>query len=237
MAIKKGKVIVVTSVKGGTGKTSTIINLALAMNKSVLLLDMDLSGRALATSLNLTMRSDIFELINDLETKRFSSLDNYVTDYQEKIAVIGAPNDPRKAVKLNNQLLNLMLSTLQSRYDFILIDTNHSISETNLILADLADEILFVTTPTLIDLKNLKTMLNIYKNIGKDNYHIVLNLATTKTPSHYDNSEIRAIIGANIDYTIPKKLYNKNYEDDLVNGKSKKNAAYEKIVKMIEGEE
>ncbi len=239
MAVKKGKIVAISSVKGGTGKTNTVLKIALNSSKKVLIVDLDLSGRALAASLNLSLKSDIFELINDLETKKFNRVDDYVSNYKNKFDIIAAPNDPRKAIKLNNGLLNLAFSQLTTQYDLILVDTNHVINETNLVLFDIADEILFVISSNLIDFKNLKTMINIYKNIDKTNYKTILNLSINKNTNNYETGEIRTLINSNVDYIIPKDLYNKNYENDLINGKilNKKNKIFQKIAKSIEGGE
>ena len=108
MGVKMGKIITVTSVKGGTGKTTTLLNLAGAyskMNKKVLIMDFDLYTGALAATLNLDIITDIYKLTDDLMNNRFDYIENYVLKYNENIDLIAAPKDPRYASKISSKYL------------------------------------------------------------------------------------------------------------------------------------
>lgn len=217
MAVKEGKIFVVTSVKGGVGKTTTVLNLAAAFDQKILVVDFDLYGSAIAASLNAEIKNDLFDLFFDVENKRFNNINDYIVSYNQNIDIIASPNDPRKAAKINIDLLELVFYHLKVKYDYILVDTNHVKDKTNIMLLDLADQILFVVTPNLVDLKNIKTMINIYENIEKENYKIIINRSILKN-NNYDDQEIRAIIKRNIDYVLTTDLYQKNYEKTLLDG-------------------
>ena len=65
MPIKEAKLITIASVRGGTGKTTTALNLAATyslMNKKVLILDYDLYSGGIALSLNVDINSDLYKL-------------------------------------------------------------------------------------------------------------------------------------------------------------------------------
>ena len=100
MGLKKAKVFTVTSVKGGTGKTTTLLNLAgifSKMNKKILILDFDLYSGAIALSLNIPNEQDIYQLMDDLNSNRFKMIDPYLVKYNENIDVIPSLKDPRNA--------------------------------------------------------------------------------------------------------------------------------------------
>ncbi len=238
MAIKEGKVVVVTSTKGGTGKTNFAMNLAANMKSKTLLLDLDFAGKAVAASLDVVVKYDVADLLCDLENKKFNNVENYVVNYQDTFDILAAPNDPRKITKLDLNYIDAMLHHLRMKYECIIIDTNHNVSKLNLLLFDLVDEIVFITTPNLIDLKNLKTMINIFDNIKKENYKIILNRACTRVSDYYNDSEVRGLLEDNIDYVIPKSAYEKNYEANLLAGKlpMKKEKIMQKIAQAIGGE-
>ena len=68
MALNKAKVITVTSVKGGTGKTTTVLNLAgflSEMKLRTIIVDLDLYSGSIAAMLNLDKGSDIYTLCED----------------------------------------------------------------------------------------------------------------------------------------------------------------------------
>ena len=67
MAINQAKVLTITSVKGGTGKTTNTLNLAgifSSMKKKVLIIDLDLHTGSIAASMNLKYEKDIYHRID-----------------------------------------------------------------------------------------------------------------------------------------------------------------------------
>lgn len=221
MALKKGKIITITSVKGGTGKSTITMNMAgilSTMKLKTIIVDLDLYSGVIAASLNLDSNTDIYTLVDDVMNNRFDQTSDYTKSYNEYIDVLPAPIDPRSVGKIGAKYIDIILARLALKYDVILIDTNHIIDQINLVSLDLSDEVLYVMTNDLMDLKNMKTMSSIYKDMDKTNYKIILNEARPNNTSHtlYD---IKNIIGSNVDYIIPKQFYNKNIDKYVYNGK------------------
>lgn len=221
MAINKAKVITVTSVKGGTGKTTTALNIAgilTKMKKKTILLDLDLYFGSIATCLNLKPEADIYTLNEDMMNNRFKELKDYTKAYNEYIDVLAAPKDPRSVGKISAKFIEILLSRLSMQYEVILIDTSHILDKTNLIAFDHSDTILYVITNDLMDIKNMKTMTTIYKDMEKDNYKIILNEARI-TNTSYKEYDIKTVLETNVDYIIPKSFYIKTIENYIYNGK------------------
>lgn len=245
MALNNAKVITVTSVKGGTGKSTTVLNLAGVLSeigKKTIIVDLDLYSGVIAASLNLSDGSDIYTLCEDFINNRFDHFENYVSKYNDYIDVLAAPIDPRSSTKVKAKYVNIILSRLKLQYDVILIDTNHALEQNNLVVLDFSDEILYVITNDLMDLKNMKTMISIYKDMDKVNYKIILNEARFNN-ANYTASEVGNIIDKNVDYIIPKNFYNHKIENFVYNGKimtldkniskSKNSNVFKKIIKDV----
>lgn len=222
MAIKKAKIITISSVKGGVGKTTTTLTLAgvLALKgKKTLILDLDLYSGAVAASLDLDITTDLYRLINDLMINKFDNMENYVCNYLKNLDVIPAPKDPRLANKINSKYLSLALKKLSMIYDVILIDTNHALTDIHLLALDSSDEVFYLITDDLIDLKNMKSMITIYEDMEKANYKLIVNSSLDKDNSYFTDYDIKNILGRDVDYVIPRSFNFKNIDNYVVKGK------------------
>jgi len=222
MAIKKAKIITVSSVKGGVGKTTTALNLAgtySLLKKKTLLLDFDLYNGAIALSLNIDIKTDLYKLTYDMSVNDYKNIEDYTLKYNDYIDIIPAPKDPRYANKIETKYINTIIKKVDVKYDVIIIDTCHELNATNLVLFDKSNTILYVMNNSPIDLKNLKSMLAIHKDMEKENYAVVLNESNNKLNQMFNRYDIKNIIKNDIDYTIPQTFYNKNINKYVLNGK------------------
>lgn len=253
MAIKRGKIVAVTSVKGGVGKTTTVLNLAgvLSLNKKrVLIIDADLYNGGIAVSLDVECDKDIYTLTDDLANNRFDYIESYVKPYNKSIDILAAPKDPRNASKVQSKYLQVLLSKARMRYDVILVDLNHIMDSNNLTVLDFADYIYYCVTNDIVDIKGIKTMISIYKDMNKDNYRLILNDAKDKLKDLVSKGDMKNIIKNEINYIIPASFFLKDINaytlkgviltlDKGIQNKHKKTMeVFEKIVSEIisEGE-
>ena len=201
MSLNKAKVITITSVKGGVGKTTTVLNLAgiySRLNKKVLVVDLDFYSGDIAASLNISYDNDIYNLYEDLNNNKFNSFDDYVNSYNDNISILAAPKDPRLARKITSKVLNLILYKASLKYDLILIDTNHILTDINLFAFDYSDKIVYIINNDSMNLKNMKTMVSILNDMGKKNYRIILNESNYKGKDYYNKFDIKNIINKNV---------------------------------------
>ena len=244
MALNKAKIITITSVKGGVGKTTTTLNLAgvfSKLNKKVLVVDLDLYSGDIASTLNLNYKKDIYILFEDINNNRFDNLDDYVINYNENIKVLAAPKDPRFARKITSRTLNLILYKASMKFDVILIDTNHILTDINLFAYDFSDQIFYVINNDSMNLKNMKTFVSILNDMNKTNYKIILNESISRDKNYYNKYDIKNIINKNVNYIIPSEFFIKNIDKHIIEGKiltldntiNKKNKNTIKIFNLI----
>ena len=210
-----GKVISVSSVKGGVGKTTTTLNLAgiyALLKKKVLIIDMDLYSGGIAVSLNVKNTKDIFMMIDSMGNNRFTELKKYVTSYNKYIDVLASPKDPREAGKIESKFIPIIFEIAKKEYDVILVDTSTALDEVNLTVLDYSYMSLFIITNDIVDLKNMKSLISIFKDNNKKNYLILLNNSRDTGKDYMSLYDIKEIINANIDYTISKNFYIKNID-------------------------
>lgn len=210
------------SAKGGVGKTVNILNLAgifEQLEKRVLLIDMDLYSGGIATYINKKFNKSIYELSEDIFNNRFKNIKDYVVKVDEYIDVLPAPKDPREANKIEVKCISEIIKKAELVYDVILIDTNHALNDINLVTLQTVASILFMTTNDPIDLKNLKSLLTIFKELGYDNYKVLLNNSRDPFKSYFSMYDIKHILKHNIDYTLSVDLFLKDMEKYIMDGK------------------
>ena len=221
MALNKAKVFTVTSVKGGVGKTTFLLNLAAIfkrLNKQVLVVDLDLYCGDIASTLNISNARDIYNLFEDINNNKFDDFDNYVTKYTENIDVLPSPKDPRFARKISSKVLDVILYKAQLKYDVILIDTNHILTDINLFAFDYSDQILYILNNDSMNLKNMKSFVSILNDMGKTNYKVILNESREKGRNFYNKYDIKNVINKGINYIIPESFYFKNIDKYIIKG-------------------
>ena len=143
----RGRIIAVTSGKGGVGKTFISANLAAALTrrgKRVLVLDADLGLANLDVVLNLMPKITL----HDVFTGK-AQLDDAIVPAPGGFSVLlagsGMVEYSRLTPEVREQLLRV-IETVAPRFDCILLDTGAGISDVVLYAVSLADEVLVVAT-------------------------------------------------------------------------------------------
>ena len=242
MSMKTAKVFTVTSVKGGVGKTTFATNLAYTfanLNYRTLIIDLDVYSGDVALSLNVDASKNIFSIVDDMNNNRFTFIDDYVTGYAKNIDVLAAPIDPRLGSKINVNYISVLLSKAKFKYQVVIIDTKNMLNDLNLLTYDYSDDIIYLINNSPADLKNLKSMLSIHKDMEQDNYKVVLYNATNNKKLLFSKYDIQSIIKDDINYVIDNSFFTKNIDDYVFDGKillqdTKFNKRHKKAVQVFE---
>lgn len=221
MAINKGNILCLFGVKGGIGKSILAMNLAgVASNlkRKVLIVDADLYGGSIALALNKPVNKTIYNFVDDYNNNRYKDLNEYITKYNEYIDFIASPKDPRKSNKIDSNYIEILLDKAKFNYDLIIIDTNHILDEINLSILDKSDNILFLVSNDSFDIKNMRTLISIFKDLDIDKYKVLLNNSIRENREYFDLYDIKDIIKSNIDYELSSKFYIKDIDKFVMDG-------------------
>jgi flagellar biosynthesis protein FlhG len=144
----EARVIVVTSGKGGVGKTNITVNLALALSKrgkKTILLDADLGMANVDVILGVSPKAHLADVIAGKKT-----LEEILLQVNDCLEIVPGGSGIHELADLDQAALEGLirkLRELEHRAEYILVDTGAGISRgvLNFVLA--ANEVLVVTTP------------------------------------------------------------------------------------------
>lgn len=171
------RTIAVTSGKGGVGKTTVVINLALTLARRghrVLVMDCDLGLSNVDVLMGLNPR---FNLIHVMRGEQ--RLDDVLLEASEGVCVLPAPfgNQEITALTAEEQLsLLTTLEDLEDRFDYILLDTGAGISSNVLFFNMAANHIVVVMTPEPTSVTDAYALIKVLNTRhSEERFHLFVN--------------------------------------------------------------
>ena len=182
----RGRLLTVFSPKGGVGKTTIAVNLAMALatrdKYRVCLVDLDLGFGDVAITLQLFPARTIADAVALESELDYAVLEPLLTPHRRGFSTLVAPVQPDAKDSIPASLIARILSVLKANFDFVIVDTSPAFDEHVLQAFDETDELLLVTTLDVPTLKNVKIACETLDllNFPKPHRHLVLNRADDK---------------------------------------------------------
>jgi len=161
-------ILVITSGKGGVGKTCTAINLGAAMNyfgKKVLIIDANLSTPNVGLHLN---SSEVPISLNHVLLKK-AKPSEAVYEHESKMKIMPASLSIKELKRIAPEKLNYFKKEFQKMADYVIVDSAAGLGHEAECAIKLADEIIIITNPempAIIDaLKTIKLAEQINKPV------------------------------------------------------------------------
>lgn len=197
-----GRLVTVFSPKGGVGKTTAAVNLALALTdrgaRQVCLVDLDLAFGDVAITLQLFPQHSIEHAIGGEDALDFATVEPMLTRHEDSLMVLAAPSLPDARDRITPALVARVLRTLRENFDYVVVDTAPAFDEQTLTALDETDECVIVATLDVPTLKNVKVALETMDMLGiaADHRHLLLNRADDAVGIGAD--KVEAILGMGI---------------------------------------
>ena len=202
-----GVVVAVFSPKGGVGRTTVAVNLAVAAasigSKRVALMDGSLQFGDVGVLLNLNPKSkSIADLVPELDAGEIESIDTFIIDHSSGVRVLLAPPSPEAAEHVTAGHAKRVLERLRAEHDVTIVDCPATFNDTTLAILDEADIILTILSLEITSIKNMRLFMEVTDQLGygSDKIRIVLNRADAALGIRV--SDVENSIGRKVQHTI-----------------------------------
>jgi pilus assembly protein CpaE len=199
-------VVAVFSPKGGVGRTTVAVNLAVAaaqMGKRVALVDASFQFGDVGVLLNLNPRNkSIADLAGEIQADEMESLDTFMVTHSSGVRVLLAPPTPEQAELIGATAVRRVLEHLRGDFDLIVVDCPSTFNEATLAVLDEADLILTLLTLEITSVKNMRLFLEVCDQLGygPEKIRLVLNRADSTLGIRV--ADVEHSIGRKVDHTI-----------------------------------
>lgn len=207
--VTEGKVVTVCSTKGGVGKTTISVNLAVAFNKQnlkVVVLDLDLQFGDVALMFDLQPSRTLYDWVKQSYENGDKSYDRFLLKHKSGIDILAAPSLPEFAELVKGEHIAFLIEELQRDYDIIVIDTPPAFVETSLVALENSDLILLIAAYDLPSLKNGKLAIETLNLLGlNEKIHVIVNrdgAADGMSPEL-----VEKVLGRKIEGSIPSDYH------------------------------
>ena len=239
-----GKSFVITSGKGGVGKTTTTAHLGAALalrGKKVAVVDADIGLRNLDIVLGLENRI-VYDLVNVIEgaCKLSQAL---VRDKRiDGLALLPASQSRTKEAVVPEQM-KALCDELREQFDYVLIDSPAGIEGGFRSALAGADSAIVITTPHVAAVRDADRIIGLVEAAEKGTPRLIINrldMNLVKKGDMLDQDDVVEILAINLLGIIPEDqsvVTSSNKGEPIVmNGKSKAGEAFRRIAQRIEGE-
>jgi len=206
-----GRVVMVFSTKGGSGKSVIASNLAVLLaqrsERPVVLVDADLQFGDVAVMLKLTPQHTIVDAVSSLDRLDATMLREILVEHQpEGLLVLPAPLEPAFADQIGATEMVRIVETLRSFAGYVVIDTPAYFNDVVLGLIEVSDDVLLVAGMDIPNIKNVKIGLQTLRllNTPMEKLRLILNRANSKV--RLDASEVERTLGVKADALIPSDI-------------------------------
>ncbi len=205
-AQKDGKVVTLFAPKGGVGRTTLAVNLAVAMageqRQTVTLVDGSFQFGDVGVLLNLNPKNkSIIDVVADPASTDEDLVDTTLINHSTGIKVLLAPPSPEMAELITVDQIRRMMTRLRATNDFTVVDLWPHFNDVSLALLDMSDVILTVLTLEITNIKNVRLFLEVAEQLGYgDRLKLVLNRADSAFGIRV--ADVENSVGRKIDHQV-----------------------------------
>jgi pilus assembly protein CpaE len=204
--IERGKIIAISSNKGGVGSTTAATNLAANLasrKKTVCLVDLVLQFGSVTSFLNLDASYTILDLVKNIKRIDPLFLDGSLVKHSTGVRVLAEPFYAEDARRIMPADIDEILDMLAQSFDYVVVDTAKEFDDMLALVLDKANIILFVTEMDVPSLKSAHRALELFGRMGVYDMKIRLVLNRYVKSKLMSLESVEKALGVKIFWTLP----------------------------------
>ena len=158
--------VAVFSSKGGCGTSFIATNLAASTGAPTVLVDLNLQAGDLALFLGANPKFSIADLVENRARVDDALLGSYLAQHSANLFLLAAPREADSADDIEPEHIFEVLEILRERYDYVVIDPQHTFDSITLTALDQADDIFLVVTLDIPAIRSAQRALAIFDRLG-----------------------------------------------------------------------
>jgi pilus assembly protein CpaE len=206
-----GRVITVSSTKGGSGKSVVATNLATALarqsSRPVVLVDADLQFGDVAVMMRLVTPHTLVDAVSAqgrLDAQFLQSL--LIRHEPSGLLVLPAPLEPSFAERVSGSDMTRIIELLRSFCAYVVIDTPAQFNDVVIALIEHSDDVVVVAGLDIPNIKNTKLGLQTLRliEVGEEKLTLLLNRVDTKV--QLDVAEVERTLAMRAECLVPSDI-------------------------------
>lgn len=203
-------IVAVYSGKGGVGRTTVALNLAVALaqgRRSVALVDLDLQYGDVAAALDLPVAATT---IADLVAVPADEVDldlvrSALVPSAAGVEVLAAPSLPELAdlAESHRGAVEAVIRVLSGAFEYVVIDLGRYMGETGAAVLETSDQVVLVTTALGLSLKDLRRSEQLLRRLGVPSDRMLFVLNRVEDHANFDRREVETTLARRLDAVLP----------------------------------
>jgi pilus assembly protein CpaE len=200
------RMVCVLGPKGGSGKTLTAANLAVALaaaDQRVVAVDLDLQFGDLGLAMGLQPKQTIYDLARSSGSLDSDKVESYLARHVSGVGVLLAPTRPDHASAVSVDFLRQLYPVVREMSDYVVVDTPTGFTPEVISAIDASSDVCMVSALDTLALKNTKLGIETLGLMGyeQDRVKLVLNRADSNVGLNADATA--SVVGRHPDVLVP----------------------------------
>ncbi len=239
-----GKVLTITSGKGGVGKSTSSANISLGLalrGKKVVTIDLDIGLRNLDMILGLENRI-VYDVVNIVEKVCKLNQAMIKDKRTDNLYLIAAAQTRDKSAVTAEQIVELT-EELKKDFDYIILDSPAGIEGGFKNAMMPADEVIIITTPEISAVRDADRVIGILESNNKTEMSLIINRINPELVKKGDmmsKDDVLQVLNIPLIGVVPEDKnivsYTNTGEPSILHSQSESGLAYKNIIQRIMGE-